>query len=55
MITKRTPPHGSVSTHGIKDQQTREAMMKINENTALLLKMVEELQNAVIELQRKKV
>lgn len=55
MITKRTLPHGSVSTQGIKDQQIREAMMKINENIASLLKLVEELQNAVIELQRKKV
>lgn len=55
MIVKKPLPHGQVPLAGIKDQATREALMFLNENVASLQSQLSELQNAVLEMQRKKV
>jgi len=54
MIVKKALPHASVPTGGIKDSAVREVVMKLNENNASLQSQLSELQDAVMELQRKK-
>jgi len=46
MIVKKTLPHGKVPLDGIKDQASRFAVMRLNENIACLAKQVSELQDA---------
>jgi hypothetical protein len=53
-VIKTALPHAGISLMGIKDQATRDAVMKLNENIATLNRSFQELQEAVIELQRKK-
>ena len=54
-IVSRPMPHGNVAAWNIKDPSVRDAVMRINENAAALKRQLEELQRAVLELQRKKV
>lgn len=54
-IVSRNMPHGNVATGNIKDPAIRDAVMRLNENAVSLKRQLEELQRAVLELQRKKV
>lgn len=55
MIVKKRQPHSAVPTAGVKDPAVRDAVMKLSENIASLQSQLSELQDAVMELQRKKV
>lgn len=46
MITIKSLPHGKVSTAGVKDQATRDTVMRLNENIASLASQLAELQKA---------
>ena len=46
MITIKSLPHGNVSTAGVKDQATRDTVMRLNENIASLASQLAELQKA---------
>lgn len=53
MIVKKKLPHGKIPISDIKDIVVRDKIMKINENIAVLSGQILELQNAVLELQKK--
>lgn len=52
-ITRKKLPHGKVPFAEMRDVSARDAVMKLNENIIALKKQVAELQDAVIELQKK--
>jgi hypothetical protein len=54
-IIRTSLPHAGVALQLVKDQQTRDAIMKLSENITALKRSLNELQEAVIEIQRKKV
>lgn len=52
-IVKKRLPHGKIPFVQIRDQVVRDIVMRLNENILVLQKNIEELQDAVMELQRK--
>lgn len=53
LVVKKRFPHGRVPFSGIRDPMVRDAVMKLNENIMALKKQLSELQDAVVELQKK--
>ena len=53
-IVKKRLPHGKIPFVQIRDQVVRDIVMRLNENILVLQKSIEELQEAVMELQRKR-
>ena len=52
MILKRNLPNGRVPTDGIKDQSSRSAFMRVNENVESLHSQLSELQGACQQMER---
>lgn len=52
-VTTKPLPHGTIPFAQIKDPQTREALMKINENMRSLDRRLKTVESAVRELQRR--
>ena len=52
-ITTRPLPHGAIPFANIRDPQTRDALMKLNENMRSLDKRLKAAEEAVRELQRR--
>ena len=44
MIIKKRLPHGDVTVTGLKEQATRDTVMRLNENIASLASQLSELQ-----------
>lgn len=53
IIVKKVLPHGKVPFSGIRDLVVRDAVMKINENIVALKKQLSQVQDAIMELQKK--
>ncbi len=52
-ITTRPLPHGAIPFANIRDPQTRDALMKLNENMRSLDKRLKATESAVREQQRR--
>lgn len=52
-ITTRPLPHGAIPFANIRDPQTRDALMKLNENMRSLDKRLKVAEEAARELQRR--
>ena len=52
-VTTKKLPHGTIPFVQIRDPQTRDALMKINENQRLLDKRLAAVETATRELQRR--
>ena len=52
-VTTKPMPHGTIPFAQIKDPQTRDALMKINENQRALDRRLKAVEAAARELQRR--
>lgn len=52
-VTTRNLPHGTIPFAAVRDAQTRNALMQINENMRTLDRRLKTVESAVREIQRR--